>query len=130
MNLRTRYGQPIMRIIAAYPANSQQLVVALETLVITVMNNTQSESRDQMALAACQQMHTGPPKGIACGSCFQALEESKTQVSDEDQVQVPVTPSEKAELESIERTVRGFVDNSSAPVMEADPSYDETDSGG
>lgn len=128
MKLRTRYGQAIMRVLAAYPPNSPSQIVALETLLITAMNNTQSESRDQMALSACQQLHIGPPKGVACGSCYEALEQNKTEVNPDDQLQIPESPSEKAELESIERMVKGFVDNSAEPAAEVDPVYEPDDS--
>lgn len=129
MRFRTRYGMAIMKVLAAYPPHSPQLCIALETLVITAMNNTQSESRDNMALTVCQQMHVGPPKGVACASCFEALEQGKTILPEEDQMQVPETASSKAEMESIERMVKGIVDNSSEPEVEAEPNYEDSDSG-
>jgi hypothetical protein len=102
--------------------------MALETLVITAMNNTQGESRDNIALAVCQQLHAGPPKGVACASCFEALEQNKVVLSEDDQMQVPEIASSKAELDSIERTVQNFVNNSAEPAAEVDNfEYDDSE---
>lgn len=128
MRFRTRYGQPILRVLNAYPPQSPQLAMALETLVITAMNNTQGESRDNIALAVCQQLHAGPPKGVACASCFEALEQNKVVLSEDDQMQVPEIASSKAELDSIERTVQNFVNNSAEPAAEVDNfEYDDSE---
>lgn len=112
---KSRYGNAIVRIFQAYAPGSPSLYVAVEALVMTAMANVKQEARDEIANDTCQNMHEGPPKGLICKRCFDALETGRLPPEDtEGAVVVPgsghgETTSQVAERTAIENQVRMLI---------------------
>jgi len=67
----SRYGEPLSRILAAYPVGPG-LVAALETLIKTAEANVQVRHRDELAASVCEGIHPGkPPSGLKCRTCYE-----------------------------------------------------------
>ena len=74
----TKYRQAIMRVLSSYPPGSIQLITAIDIVVRTAMTNATSEGRDELAEQTCLgTLHPGPPKGVICRRCFDAVESGK-----------------------------------------------------
>jgi hypothetical protein len=106
---KTRYGQAIVAVLSNYPPNSKQLYIALETLIMTAMENTKSESRDEMAMAACQGLHPGVGKGLVCGLCHDVVLTGKTPMTDDDEDDQDRGTSDLSERDEIARKVRAIL---------------------
>lgn len=67
----TRWGEPIARILMAYPTPQLQ-VQAIEKLIGTVEDYARSRAKDQIAQSVCEGMHAGIGTGLKCRSCWEA----------------------------------------------------------
>jgi hypothetical protein len=100
----TRYGQAIVAVLGNYPPGSRNLVIALEAVVKTAMSKAAETSQDELAVTTCQGLHPGVGKGLVCRRCYDALEQSKTNL--EDDTPGPVDAEEAASRSAIEDQVR------------------------
>jgi hypothetical protein len=48
------------------------MLLALETYVKTVEDRAEARAEDKLAEAVCEQLHTGPAKGLKCLACYNA----------------------------------------------------------
>ncbi len=71
-HFQTRYGQPIVLILNAYPPGSPGLTTGLEALCRTAEQNGRKQAKTELAQAVCEQLHTGAPTGIKCLDCHYA----------------------------------------------------------
>jgi len=82
----TRYRQAIARVMANYPPGSLQLVIALDIIVQTAMNNKSYAQADELAEKSCLgTLHDGPAKGVICKRCYDALESGKLPPDENDE---------------------------------------------
>lgn len=98
--LRTRYGAAVVRVLNAYKQGSFELVYALESVVLTAMEQTQSDDKDKLAMESCEGLHDGPASGLICRRCFDVVEAQKMP----DVPAGPIEPS--AEEKDIDAHVR------------------------
>ena len=69
----SRWGEPLTRILAAYPPGPG-LIAALETLIKSAEAQVQTRSRDELAAAACEGIHPGKAaSGIKCLTCYETM---------------------------------------------------------
>ena len=95
----TRYRQAIARVLGTYPYGSIQLVIAIDIIVRTAMSNAISEGRDELAEQTCLgTLHGGPPKGVICRRCFDALEAGKLPPEEEEAAGI-LPKSEQSDIE-------------------------------
>lgn len=95
----TRWGEPIARILMAYPTPQLQ-VVALEKLLGTVEEYARSRAKDQIAQSVCEGMHEGVASGLKCRSCWEA-EQSAADLGNVDPAQFAVSGSVEEKAESV-----------------------------
>lgn len=102
---RIMYIRGIQRVLSTYQFGSRSLIVALEALINTAMDNAEAAKKDELAELSCQGLHSGPPAGIICKRCFDAVETG--QIPEETDLELaPETPSEKKERSAIEDSVK------------------------
>lgn len=104
---KTKYGQAVVAVLANYPPNSKQLCIAMETLIMTAMENTKSEGRDDIAMSICQGLHPGVGKGLVCGACHEVVAAGKVNLVDDDENDNPaLSKSDEQERDEIAQQVR------------------------
>ena len=69
---RSRYGEPILRILQAYPSGSPGLIAALETICKTAEGQGHKQASMNLAASVCEDLHTGPSTGLKCLECHYA----------------------------------------------------------
>lgn len=70
---QTKHGEPISRILAAYNANPNALVVrALETYISTAESQAKQDAQNEVADNICEGLHQGEAKGLKCLKCYMA----------------------------------------------------------
>jgi len=104
---KTRYGAAVGKVLAAYPFGSRSLLVALEALIITAMENTKSEARNEIASDTCQGLHPGPANGLICRKCYDALEAGR--VPEEQVDETPATAEEEEEVSQISKHIKSML---------------------
>jgi len=68
---RTKHGEPIMKILSAYPPGPV-LAMALETYVQTQEENAREKAREEVPTGVCEGLHSGPGRGLVCRACHDA----------------------------------------------------------
>lgn len=99
----TRYGEPIVRVLGTYEKGSRSLIVALETIVKTAMDQVRQDSQDELAATNCLGHHEGPAHGLVCRRCYDAVEQGK--LSPEEQETV-LSQKEQEEQDAIVKSVQ------------------------
>ena len=66
------YRDNIVRILYAYPPGTEGLVPALEAICRTAEENGAREASGKLAETVCEGLHTSPPRGLKCRSCYNA----------------------------------------------------------
>lgn len=69
---KTRYGEPVLRILQAYPAGAPGLITALETICQTAEKHGEKNARISLASNVCEDLHVEPASGIKCLQCHYA----------------------------------------------------------
>lgn len=72
MAFSTRYGNPLVRVLQAYPPGSPSLIVALEAICSTAENHGHKKAKQELAEAVCEGLHEGPGTGLKCLDCYYA----------------------------------------------------------
>jgi len=103
--MATKYLNAVVRVLNTYQFGSKSLVVALDALIGTAMENTKGENRDEIAESTCLgTLHpTAPASGLICRKCFDAVE-SGNLPPDEDGGILP-----KEEEDEIAKQVRAMI---------------------
>ena len=68
---RTKYGEAIMRIMAAYPPGPF-VTQALETYIQTQVEQAVAVAKEEVPEGVCEGLHPGPPRGLVCRACYDA----------------------------------------------------------
>ena len=92
----TRYRSAIIRVLNNYQGKS--LVVALDHVVATAVENAKEANVNELAEQVCQNLHEDAPKGLVCKKCFDALEAGRLPPDEE---AVPTVSKEEADEEAI-----------------------------
>ena len=69
----TMYGESLVRILEAYGGSPRHVLVsALEKLVLSAVENSKQEVRNEIARTVCEGIHDGiPSSGLKCLTCYQ-----------------------------------------------------------
>lgn len=107
MILKSKYSRAIIQVLSNYQQGSRSLVVALESLLGTVADQSRAESLNEIAAETCLGQHPGMAKGLICRKCYDFMEVSKldTNIEDIQYAGAHETPSEKSERSAIEKQV-------------------------
>ena len=68
---RTKHGEVVMKLLAAYPAGPF-LAAAVETYIQTVEDKAIARTREEVPTGVCEGLHSGPPRGLVCRACHDA----------------------------------------------------------
>ena len=69
---RTKYGEPVMKIMAAYPPG-EVLAMALEAYIQGQVEAAELRAKEEnVPEGVCEGLHSGPPRGLVCKACYEA----------------------------------------------------------
>jgi hypothetical protein len=69
---RTRHGEPVMKIMAAYPPG-EVLAMALEAYIQAQVEAAELRAKEEnVPVGVCEGLHSGPPRGLVCRACYDA----------------------------------------------------------
>jgi hypothetical protein len=72
MQFKTRYGNPIMRVLQNYQPGSVGLMAALEALCTTAELNGHKNATAELSTTVCENLHAHPSTGLKCLDCHNA----------------------------------------------------------
>jgi len=112
--MATRYRNNIAKVMANYPPGSTSLLIALDALLGTVIEQTKGRNETELAESTCTgTLHQGAPKGVICRKCYDAIEAGRA--PQDDPAEGLLVGKDKAAEEEIERQVRQMI---GAPEIE------------
>ena len=72
MQFKSRYGEPLVRVLNAYQPGSPGLIAALEAICKTAENVGHKRASNDLSMTVCEGLHKDPPTGIKCLDCYHA----------------------------------------------------------
>jgi len=106
--MATKYRNSILKVLANYPPGSASLLVAIDALLGTVIEQTKGRSETELAESTCLgTLHQGAPKGVICRKCYDAVEAGRA--PQDDPAEGPLVGKDKAQEDEIERQVREMI---------------------